>query len=277
MSNIHRMSLICAAIVAFALFACNSDKPTQNIVSGELQYEPEAQVMALYYSGELRPPEDLTRQISYELTLLRETWGDSIPDVKITFRAPWSPSHLHMKVDDTAFDDLLAGRNRAWDSLCEYLGVNYYHYIPGLGTWVGIASKDVPLNPLRLGPHFVDFPGINYVHTQELPKPSVYLVRIDDNGTIRYFIQDFCSPDIYLTYHYFVIQNHQAVFMDRHCECHPDFDSIIRNTPPDSSYWILQAYADSVEQARPAWVDTARQLVGDIEHGEQFSWSRPSK
>jgi len=266
-----------AVIFLLAFFACSSDKPTQIVSSGELPYEYEAQVMAMYYSGEMRPPQDLTRQISRELTLLRDTWQDSIPDVKITFYPPWTPSHLHLLVDDTAFEDLLAGRNLAWDSLCEYLGVDYYHFIPGIGTWVAIKSKDVPLNPLRLGPYFVDFPGIGYIHTSESPKPSVYLVRLDDNGTIKYFIQNFCHPDIYLTYHYFMLRNYRAIYMGQHCECHPAFDSIIRNSPPDSSYLIIQAYADSMEQVRPGWVDTARQLVHEIEYGKQFSWSRPQE
>lgn len=275
MSPISRLFLVCAAIVLIALFACNSDKPTQNISSGELPYEHEAQVMALYYSGEMRPPEDLTRQISHELTLLRETWQDSIPDVKIAFWPPWTTSLVRMRVDDTAFSDLISGNNPKWDSLCNYLGVSYYHYIPSIGTWVATKSKDIPLNPVLLGPYFVDFPGLSHVSTEGGRSLQVYLVRLDDNGTIKYFTRGSCHPDIFFTYHYFMIEHDRALLMDSHCECHPAFDSIVRNAPPDSSYWIVQAYADSVEQARPGWVDTSRQLLYDIEHGQQFMWSRP--
>ncbi len=277
MSKINSTILICAAIVLLALFACNSDKPTRSISTGELPYEYEAQVMAIFYSGEMRPPEDLTRQISHELTLLRDTWQDSIPDVNIPFMPPWTIGLVRMNVDDTAFSDIITGDNRRWDSLCDYLGVSYYHYIPSIGTYVATRSKDVPLNPLRLAPYFVGFPGIGSISTEGGPLLWRYLVRLDDNGTIEYFTRSCCHPDIFYTYHYFVIEHDRALLIDRHCECHPAFDSILRNAPPDSSYWILQAYADSMEQARPGWVDTSRQLLHDIDYGEQFMWSRPTK
>jgi hypothetical protein len=261
-------------LLAF-LASCGDEASTGPQTPSDVPYRDEAEVIALFYSGELRAPEALTRRVGLELRSIRSQWSDSIPEVDIGFLAPWAVSHLHMRFDDTAFLNVLDSQNTEWNELCNSLEVEYYEYLPGLSTWVAVWSE-TKMNPLLLGEYFVGFPGVNYIHSAERSHPyGPHFVRFEDEGTGKYFFKTTCSPDLYHTYYYFAVEHGAANSKGRHAECYEDADSLFDNLPWDSVYPILEAYQDSVELARPLWVDTARNHIRILELSDQFSWSRP--
>jgi len=257
------------------LVSCELE-PVTGLQPGDIPYRIESEQVALFYSGELRPPAALTKKVSRELFLIRETWYDSIPAVDTKFLLPWSPSHLTFGFDDTAYANIIDSQNQAWNDLCHQLNVEYYQFsFPG--NYIGIKSGDL-LNPLLLGEYFIDFPGINYIQSAEVPHPYPHhFVRFEDYGESKYFFQTWCAPVVLSTFYYFKVDNDSAYFMGRHAECYEAYDSLISEWPYgiDSLYWYMTAYEDSVEQARPRWVDTARYHISRLEYGNQFWWTRP--
>lgn len=267
---------IAVFLVALVLYACTEKSPTgQQPV--DIPYRIEAEQAALFYSGQLEPPLELTKQIGRELAIIRDTWLDSIPEVRIKFLLPWRVSHVHMRFDDTAYANIVDSQNAAWGSLCDALNVTYYTFLPPEFRWVGITSNR-QMNSLRLGEYYVHFPGINYIHTSEIPHDyPPHFVRFDDFGTSKYYFRTWCMPYVLHTLHYFMVENDSARFMGRFASCYEAYDSLIDAWPHgwDSLYWFMTAYEDSVWEHRPRWVDTAWHHISRLEHSPQFDWSRP--
>ncbi|MFZ5979119.1 MAG: hypothetical protein ACOYVF_00670 [Candidatus Zixiibacteriota bacterium] len=272
-----RVLFILLSIVVWC--TCSDDKPTSYI--GEpytVNYVEDANKMALYYSGELHPPEHLVRQFDEELTLIRQTWGDSIPIVNCRFMLPWSVGYLYMRFDDTAFATLENGVNPAWEELNDKLGVRYSILFGGsdglIPNWVGVYSREY-MNPLKLGEYYIEFPGINLIETSVMPLPYAKLfVRSQTNNEVNYYFKDYCLDEVYFTYYYFKVLSDRVILMGRHEECMENYDSLWQVLPWDSFY-ILERYCmDSIEANKPAWVDTARACLRDLDNNSQFSWSR---
>jgi hypothetical protein len=266
--------LLWITILALTLAALGNDVFISNLPYEDIPHRIEAEQMALYYSGELRPPEALTRIISHELFLIRDRWQNSIPDVKMKFLIPWSADHMQIAFHDTIYFSILDSMNPAWDGLCSRLSVEYYKYPYSTDlTWMGVKSE-TRFNPLKFGQSFIDFPGINdvkSVRTRNHDGP--HIVRFDDDNKIKYFFRAMCMPYVNFTYYYFTVDDDSAYFMGMHAECHSAYDSVGEVIPIESLYPYLKAYEDSLEQARPAWVDIARDQIYQLEHAEQYSWS----
>ncbi len=210
-----------------------------------------------------------------EFSAIRDTWKDSIPEVNTGFGTPWLTGHRHLRFDDTMYSRILDSLYAPWDSPCSRLGVTYYDYLPGILCWVGLTSQH-QLNPLRLGESCVGFPGVNYIHSSELGHPyPPHCVRFYDEGDAKYFFKTYCAPDLYWTYHYFLLNEDTVLLKGRHAECFEAADSLYHELPLDSFNAFIEHYRDTVELAKPAWVDSARSHIRSLELSDQFSWSRP--
>jgi len=266
-------------LISIAIWcSCGDDKPTSYI--GEpytVNYFDEANKMALYYSGELYPPEHLVRQFDEELTLIRRTWGDSIPIVNYGFILPWVMGTLFMEFDDTAFATLENGVNPAWEELNDKLGTNYFILFGGsdgpIPNWVGVKAVGY-IHQIRLGEYFVGFPGIKHIEGSFYPIPYAgYFVRSQIDNQVNYYFKDYCHYEIYFTYYKFRVINNKALLVGRFTECFDNFDSLMQVLPWDSFDILYENYRDSAETHKPAWVDTARAYFRSLEFSEPFSWS----
>lgn len=266
--------IIMFALLAILAMSC-SDDPVSPKAYDNLPYLSEAETMALYYSGELFPPEDLVRKYSRELDAIRRTWGDSIPEVFTRFEVPWLVSGFRVRVDDTTWSSINDSINRPWDSLCNYYNLTYRGMDLLTSKWFFLRSIN-RMNSLLLAKMFIGFPGISHIETSPPYYPYPYHhARFEDGRTIKYFYRTECQMDIYDTYYYFAVTGPAVKFIDRHATCLEVLDSLSHVWPFDSLVDYESKYVDSVEANKPAWVDTARFHFYDIEDGDAFWWSRP--
>jgi len=246
------------------ILSCAANHPAESELSPDLPFLEEAQDMALYYSGELRPPKGLTRQISRELYILRMTWWNSIPGVYTSFVTPWHQTgRVELSVDDTALASIMDGQNMAWDEICEKYNLTYGQILKGFRTnAIGVSSED-PLHPQRLAELFAELPYVNSVYA--VPRGwygRPLMVRFDDGGASKYFICVFCLGEIYYTYYYFVVDSAAAHLIGEFSRCPPNQDSLWANYSENLK--TPEPIYDSIWQTRPAWVDTAGHHFGDL-------------
>lgn len=84
----------------------------------------EAEEIAVYLSGELRPPAPLADSVFEELERIRETFGDTVPIVDgARFRLPWFVNQIVIRFTEEGARQFEAGDYDAWDSLNAALGV----------------------------------------------------------------------------------------------------------------------------------------------------------
>lgn len=234
-----------------------ADEPNDSGLSQNTPYLHEAQEMALFYSGQLRPPDSLTQRISRELSLLREEWQDSIPGVSTIFLTPWHrTSRVNVKVDDTGFTLIMRGQNEAWNDLCEKYNLTYRQMEGFTINTIGIFSED-PFHPRRLAGLFAELPHVNSAY----PVPRAWgscplIVRFDDGGISKYFVGVFCLIETHFTYYYFIVDGAAAHLIGEFTECPPNQDSLYAHYL--ENFDVLETMYVSIEQSRPSWVDTAR-------------------
>lgn len=267
--------ILLISIAGLALMICCSNSVMNSNNQGDVLIIEDARKAALYYSEELRPPLDMTRRISRELQLIRDTWQDSIPEVHDGFVLPWNAGFLSMIVDQPVFDDIISGRNMRWNRLCKRFDLEYYRYLPSLfPNWIAVRSKNL-LNPLRLGEYFVGFPGIE--HIQSVDKPAPYpqrFLRLETDNEVKYWFEGNCNTEELYNYYYFMVSTDSAILNDSHRFCHEKEDSLFNALPIDSFTAFYQHYYDSVWINRPPWIDTVLELTRDFYDSEQFQWSR---
>jgi hypothetical protein len=76
--------------------------------------DSEAELAALWLSGEIVAPDDLYETIKQDLEAIRAAHGDDIDALDITFFAPWVPSQLLIAFDD---DGVAKIRSGSWPEL----------------------------------------------------------------------------------------------------------------------------------------------------------------
>jgi len=256
------------------IHTCAADESDDSGLSQNTPYLHEAQEMALFYTGELRPPDSLTQQISRELSLLRETWQDSIPGVKTTFWTPWwRTGRIELRVDDTVFASIMNGQNEAWNDLCDRLNLSYRQiYSDFRDNCIGVASSE-PLHPCRMADLFAELPFVNYIGPGEkgwIPCPLI--VRFDDGGTSKYFVSVFCLIETHFTNYYFIVDSAAAHLIGEFTECPPNQDSLYAHYL--ENFDVLEAMYDSIEQSRLGWVDTARYHLRAL---HRWSMNKPGR
>lgn len=281
--NLLKILLLSLFVISVGNMRGEADSQSEHEESSVLPYQDEAEKMAMYFSGELRAPHELTKRISRELKLIRDAWQDSVPVVKRQFYLPWTPdTALNIWLDDTTFESVKAGNNLAWDSLTKELkmtSVRYPHEWLTENYMVALFFSD-KFHLYRLAEAFIGFPGVNHITTKGIAMEIFewpHFVRSEDSVVVKYFFQDFCAPDIYFTYYYFLISTDSAFYLGKHAECLEDeeyFQWVMGQFGQAVAFRSLAVYQDGLETSRPAWVDTARSHLRRLEVDWQFSWTR---
>ena len=115
------------------------DKPEETIGVGWNTPLPdeEAELMAIWLSGEITAPEDLYDRIRNGLKILRHQHGDMIPAVNIEFRFPVPISRLNFGLDSALYNEIQSSEYTGWDSLNEYYEIDTIKYHFFLGNITG--------------------------------------------------------------------------------------------------------------------------------------------
>ncbi|TFH64250.1 MAG: hypothetical protein E4G91_06410 [Candidatus Zixiibacteriota bacterium] len=122
----------------------------------------EAEWAALWLSDALVAPESLYVQIRDDLALLRQTYGDSIRELReIEFVPHIYPTIIGLSVTDSAFSAIRAGLYHEWDSLNQLYGVDSIETINfgNLGYFVYLKSEK-RLNADSLADYYRLLPGV---------------------------------------------------------------------------------------------------------------------
>ncbi len=146
----------------------------------------EAELAALWLSGDLKAPHYLYRDIKRDLNIIRNVWREKIPETEIKFRPIWAPSTLGLKFDDTTFESIKAGEYHGWDELNQNYGLKNIRIEP---TFV-ILSFHGRLNSMVLYEAYSDLPGFDFGGTigdwMDMPRLFIY----DANRNLKYFFRD---------------------------------------------------------------------------------------
>jgi hypothetical protein len=148
----------------------------------------EAKEFALWLSGKLQPADSLVSELLYNLNYIRYRFGDSIryqDSILILrtrqFMAPWLPSMIYVKFDDSAALKVNNGEYHEWVRLPEYIrpkgnihlsygGIDlrfsgYFHprrlaelykTLPGvigvsIESWMFVGGPNYPIYPRKVG------------------------------------------------------------------------------------------------------------------------------
>jgi hypothetical protein len=233
-----------------------------------LKYQDEAEEIALFTAGTLRPPDWLARQVDHELQLIRTTWGDSVPQVNIGFKSPLNVGFVELKADQWLYDQILANSNSDWNALIQELNLKVHDpKYPWGGGWLYVYSNE-NLHPVRLAENFVGFPGVAYVSTGlgRIQGWDDFFARVPTGTGAKYFFKQCTCPDIWNALFYFEADGDTAKYVAKHYEC---WDTLY-----NVGLLRFEEVIDSIEAARPVWVDTARTHIWRLADDAGFHWSR---
>ena len=154
------------------LFVADFGKTIQQSASEE------AQLMALSLSGEIQPPQTLEREIEAHLTQIRAQYGNIDTAINsVSYRPPWVPSSIIMRVDTTTYRMIKEGSYRAWDAL------NLKYQLSKTKIYVSFPlvslSFDGILHSRHLATLYASLPGVQYVEPDGYAgdSPNIYPLR----------------------------------------------------------------------------------------------------
>lgn len=151
------------AVVALLAVSCSDDPASPKEFTS-----PGAEAMALWLSGELRAPDHLSRTIAMQLWMIRNTYGDSIPQVQIGFHPPWVPGMILLKLTEEGKDLLRRGEFEEFDSLNARYGLAEMDTtrLERFGS-LSLTFED-PLHPGRLSASYGPIPEVVYAHPNHI-------------------------------------------------------------------------------------------------------------
>jgi hypothetical protein len=197
--------------------------------------DEEAEVLAMYLSGEIMAPLELYDTIKSDLLLIRNTWADSVPDVLIRYLPYPPPSEIYIGLTPQTFESIRLGEYHEWDSLNIHYRLDSVELLSQFGA-VKLHFNG-RLNANLLVDAYAGLPGFRYIHTEAFVGDWSTLLASKDESVIKYFFRfgfgDCPSGCIYSRLTYLTREEDSAYFHGQY----------LTNYPPDSS--------------RPTWVDTA--------------------
>ena len=222
--------LLFAISFCLVVFSCDDRSPVSSIL--DLNTTPmeneEAELAAMWLSGELVAPVKLYEQIRDELFLIRSTWQDSVTETGIVFVPFLRASYLSMGFSSATYDSILAGTYHAWDSLNSYYRMEDMSFIEML-THVSMIFEG-RLNPILLAEAYSGLPGSRYIQAGgfvgDMPLLWIYNAR----GKLKYFFRnawgDCPAGCIYSTFNYFEVVDDSAIHRGSwYPEYPPDYDN----------------------------------------------------
>jgi hypothetical protein len=216
MRRVYALILVLAAIVLWSS-GCSDEVVRPKLPQGTSE---EAMVMALYLSGELRPPYELTLTVERDLEQIRSGFAAEYPAVDtLFFRPQWLPSRISVRFDEVTAQKVIDGDYQGWDTLNRRLRVTDIELDhPYAGGVTAVLLFQELLNTQRLQKMYERLPGV--VHTGFFignwnPYPNVF-PRITETGMSYLFLDawgDCVAGCIHLEYWYFVSDGDAPVFV----------------------------------------------------------------
>lgn len=141
--------------------ASTSEVESRSTDCSDLTNQREAQLLAVWLTGKLRPDPSLTGRFCRELKHLRERFADQYPVVESRFRAAWVSRELTVKFTDPAATALREGRYDGWLGLRPTLRPDTLLRPPNKINWGTIGFDDV-FHMGRMATHYEekDLPGV---------------------------------------------------------------------------------------------------------------------
>ncbi len=130
---IRTISLILAVLLLLVVaMSCDSDKCVQPVPCSTAcdKDRTEAELAALWLSGELVAPDSLYRRLLWGFTTMRETYGKHIAEVAIRFQFPAVPSSIVVDFSDSAAAQFIRQTYTEWDSLNNSLALTLVDTFP---------------------------------------------------------------------------------------------------------------------------------------------------
>jgi hypothetical protein len=261
-------------IFPIALFfaACGEDSGTSSSGGEEyvLRYPEESAMLALVESREFRPPKNLQIQIDRELTMIRDQWGDSIPEVLIKYRDPWVGKFaVYMVVDSSLFGGSESPERRMFDSVLAHFGAIDEPRVSTFPQFLRVVAQEPWYPPAAVDSFaYASIPGVSEIATPHvvLPEgvPFTSIVRQMAGARPVWYFSSSCNE--HTRYHVFDVRGRRARFVDELRICLPDqvaayLEWYQQGVPYDSLWLRERAYHDSVIASAPEWYDlVAREL-----------------
>lgn len=207
------------------LLGCESDSPTMSRPSIPVLFatpmdNEEAELAALWLSGQIVAPVSLYRTIDHDLSIIREQWLDSIPQVSIKFFPYWRPSQISFGFYPDSCVSIEAGEYHAWDSLNAFYRLDSMDFAnPIWSSFCYVAfTFEGRLNPMVLVDQYAGLPGLGFVYTDGSVGDRSVLLMYREDQEVKYFFRhawgDCPSGCIHSEIFYFFVKNDSALFVD---------------------------------------------------------------
>ncbi len=166
----------------------------------------EARLMALSLSDEIQPPQTLAREIQAHLTQIRAQYGNIDAVINsLSYRPPWVPGRIIIRVDTTTNRMIKEGSYRAWDAL----NLKYQLLDKKILSSFVVLSFNGILHSRHLSTLYANLPGVQYAEPDGYAgdSPNIYPRSTPSGLTylFRYAWGDCPSGCIYNKYWYFII------------------------------------------------------------------------
>jgi hypothetical protein len=271
-----KFARVLTLLVVMVIAGCSSD---QVVVDNSTQadrmiarrIQRDAEDMALFYSGEFRPPADLTREISSQMYALHGVGADKGIDAVgpwVWFQPPWLNHVINCKFDSISAPKIASGKDRQWASI-----VKKYDLTVQQAWWDDqyfTLSSFLVVHPELLAARIEaeKVKGMLWLS----PTPRYYplwsnVARQAEANSVKYFVLECPCPDLWYAYRYFEFHGPWLEDHGYFREC-PDDTSAAWHLP----WKLFGAVLDSIEASRPAWVDTARTELWNLERPLRYDW-----
>ena len=179
----------------------------------------EAQLMALFLTGDLQPTESYVTDLRQDLQRIRNNVSSAFPEVlNIDFMPPWFPGRVSLGFIGEYVDSIRDVSYSEWDSLNDSFSVYRIHSFLDFGESIYCdLFADSLLHPKRMAEQYYHLNGVDYaspsfwggdrsnIYPLQYPSMRTYLVRFGDGD---------CESGCYLNkYWYFRVRNSSVEFI----------------------------------------------------------------
>ena len=153
----------------------------------------EAELVALYLSGEILAPLQLYEQVYGELQSIRECYSNEYPVLnEITYLPPFfAASYVNFHIDQLAYTQLLHANYHSWDTLNAYYQLTEYHVreIGSYHYYVLEMRFQGRRHPDVLAQAYQSLPGfLEYLEANMMDMSNIYPRMVQD--TISYLFRE---------------------------------------------------------------------------------------
>ena len=166
-SRLHLLDVF-LVLLAVVVLTCDSSDPPASAgakVNETVEFgreNAEAELAALWLSGELTAPKALYQTIKDDLSDIRAAYTDSIAELEIEFVPPWEPSQVLVGFTESGVERLRAGDYPEFDELNDLfhlaeLDTKFHWHSP-----LAILTFEGRQHPARIAAPYESFDDVRY-------------------------------------------------------------------------------------------------------------------